>query len=194
MTVRLSGLCTGRPLPPRVVWLTNNNFNKWINNLETPWMKQSWPNKGTVLEFLWRDWGKATKSSVRIAQIPAKIWKNHLPIICLNLWWTILFDHFQHGCSLVSTHIYKTNGHNEGQTAMLKPNANRYVHHLLQDFMLHCLKTQSLTHSFIKFNLNLLNRIQHFWVGERGWKMLTSFLVLGKLHRFVIFKVIQCTR
>jgi hypothetical protein len=31
--------------------------------------KQAWPNRGTITEFVWRDWGRRRKTSVRIANV-----------------------------------------------------------------------------------------------------------------------------
>jgi hypothetical protein len=49
------------------------------NDLETIWKEASWPNQGTMLEFVWRDHGKPQKTSVRIASVPAKTQTECLP-------------------------------------------------------------------------------------------------------------------
>lgn len=39
--------------------------------------KQSWPNQGTIMVFVWRDWRKQWYGSARIAGVLFQIWTEH---------------------------------------------------------------------------------------------------------------------
>jgi hypothetical protein len=62
------------------------------NDLETIRKDVSWPNRCTLPSFGWRDWRKSLKSSARIADGPAEIRTEHLPITSQGCYgYSILF-------------------------------------------------------------------------------------------------------
>jgi hypothetical protein len=51
---------------------------RWMMNWNGLGRNMSWPNWGTILVLLWRDWGKSRRVSSRISGVPSEIWTEHL--------------------------------------------------------------------------------------------------------------------
>jgi hypothetical protein len=58
---------------------------RWWTNWKGFGRKRPWPNRGSILEFAWRDWGKPWKS-VKKAGDPAEIRTERLPNTRLELY------------------------------------------------------------------------------------------------------------
>lgn len=65
----------------------------WMNDkLEGFRRKQSWHDRASILEFVWKHWRTLRKTSVKIAGVPTQIWTEHLSNTSLEryIWTTLL--------------------------------------------------------------------------------------------------------
>jgi hypothetical protein len=53
-------------------FIASENSMIVIEELKRTGRKRTWSNRGTVVEFTWRDWGKSQKHSV-LSGVPAEI-------------------------------------------------------------------------------------------------------------------------
>jgi hypothetical protein len=58
--------------------------DKWEMNRKRFGKKLSCPNRGTIVEFVWRDWGKLRKTSARLFGVLVVILTEHLSKISLK--------------------------------------------------------------------------------------------------------------
>jgi hypothetical protein len=63
----------------RTLWISRFYNIGWLIHWKIFESKLSWPDRGNILAFVWRDWEKIRKASVRISGVSAKIWTEYIP-------------------------------------------------------------------------------------------------------------------